>query len=100
WVGGRARDLPGYDLTGAIVGSEGTLCIVTKALVRLMRLPESTRTLLAIFDAVDTATEAVWARIGAGLIPAALEMLDQEIIKAVEPALHVGYPLDAGAVLL
>jgi glycolate oxidase len=100
WTGGAARDLPGYDITGAVVGSEGTLCIVTKALLRLMRLPEETRTLLAIFDAVETATEAVTATIGAGLVPAALEMLDQEIIKAVEPALHVGYPLDAGAVLL
>src|SRR3990172_4916859 len=100
WVGGRARDLPGYDLTGAVVGSEGTLCIVTKALVRLMRLPESTRTLLAVFPSIEAATEAVSAIIGAGLVPAALEMLDREIIRAVEPALHVGYPLDAGAVLL
>ncbi len=100
WVGGAVRDLPGYDLTGIVVGSEGTLCIVTKALVRLMKTPESTRTLLAIFESVEAATAAVSAIIGAGLVPAALEMLDHEIIKAVEPALHVGYPLDAGAVLL
>ena len=100
WTGGAARDLPGYDLTGVIVGSEGTLCVVTKALLRLMRLPESTRTLLAIFGSIEAATEAVSAVIGAGLVPAALEMLDREIIRAVEPALHVGYPLDAGAVLL
>jgi glycolate oxidase len=100
WMGGAARDLPGYDLTGLVVGSEGTLCIVTKALVRLMRLPESTRTLLAIFDSVEQATEAVSAVIAAGLVPAALEMIDSEIIRAVEPALHVGYPMDAGAVLL
>jgi glycolate oxidase len=100
WMGGTARDLPGYDLTGLVVGSEGTLCIVTKALVRLMRLPESTRTLLAIFDSVEQATGAVSAVIAAGLVPAALEMIDSEIIRAVEPALHVGYPLDAGAVLL
>jgi glycolate oxidase len=100
WTGGAARDLPGYDLTGLVVGSEGTLCIVTKALVRLMRIPESTRTLLAIFDSIEQATAAVSAVIAAGLVPAALEMLDQEIIRAVEPALHVGYPMDAGAVLL
>ena len=100
WTGGAARDMPGYDLTGCIVGSEGTLCIVTKALVRLMRLPESTRTLLAVFDSVADATNAVSAVIAAGLVPAALEMLDQVTIRAVEPALHVGYPLDAGAVLL
>ncbi|HXH23588.1 MAG TPA: FAD-linked oxidase C-terminal domain-containing protein [Dehalococcoidia bacterium] len=100
WAGGGVRDLPGYDLTGLVVGSEGTLCIVTKALVRLMRIPESTRTLLAIFDSIEEATAAVSAVIGAGLVPAALEMIDREIIRAVEPALHVGYPLDAGAVLL
>ena len=100
WVGGAARDLPGYDLTGAIVGSEGTLCIVTKALVRLLPLPESTRTLLGIFESVEQATNAVSAVIAAGLVPAALEMLDRQVIQAVEPALHVGYPLDAGAVLL
>jgi glycolate oxidase len=100
WVGGAVRDLPGYDLPGIVVGSEGTLCIVTKALVRLMPVPESTRTLLAIFDSIDQATATVSNVIAAGLVPAALEMLDQETIKAVEPALHVGYPLDAGAVLL
>ena len=100
WTGGTARDLPGYDVTGVVVGSEGTLCIVTKALVRLLPLPEATRTLLAIFDSVDEATGAVSAVIAAGLVPAALEMLDQVTIRAVEPALHVGYPLDAGAVLL
>ncbi len=99
-TGGPARDLPGYDLTGLVVGSEGTLCIVTKAFVRLMRIPESTRTLLAIFDSVEQATATVSAVIAAGLVPAALEMLDSEIIRAVEPALHVGYPMDAGAVLL
>jgi glycolate oxidase len=100
WMGGAAPDSPGYDIKGAIVGSEGTLCIVTKALVRLLRVPESTRTMLAIFDSVDQASEAVSAVIGAGLVPAAMEMLDRETIKAVEPALHVGYPRDAGAVLL
>jgi glycolate oxidase len=100
WTGGAARDLPGYDLTGVVVGSEGTLCIVTKAMVRLMRTPESVRTMSVIFESIEDATSAVTAIIGAGLIPAALEMLDNQTIQAVEPAFHVGYPLDAGAVLL
>jgi glycolate oxidase len=100
WVGGRTRDVPGYDLTGAFVGSEGTLAIATKAVVRLMRLPESTRTLLAIFDSVDDASNAVSTIIGAGILPSALEMMDQRVIQAVEPVLHCGFPLDAGAVLL
>jgi glycolate oxidase len=99
WTGGTACDLPGYDLTGAVVGSEGTLGIVTKALVRLLRLPEATRTLLAIFDSIDAATNAVSAVIAAGLVPAALEMMDDVTLRAVA-ALNVGYPQDAGSVLL
>jgi glycolate oxidase len=100
WLGGRSRETPGYDLRGIFVGSEGTLGIVTKIVVRLLPVPESTRTLLAIFDEVDQASEAVSAIIARGIVPSALEMMDREIIRAVEPALHVGYPLDAGAVLL
>ena len=100
WTGGAAPDLPGYDLPGIVVGSEGTLCIVTKALVRLLRLPESACTMLAAFESVEAASTAVSSIIGGGLVPAAMEMLDRETIKAVEPALHPGYPPDAGAVLL
>jgi len=100
WVGGCTRDLPGYDLTGAFVGSEGTLGIATKIAVRLMRMPESTRTLLAIFNRIDDASNAVSAIIAAGIVPSALEMMDKMIIHAVEQALHCGYPLDAEAVLL
>jgi glycolate oxidase len=100
WVGGKTRDAPGYDLTGAVVGSEGTLAIVTKVVVKLLRLPEATRTLLAIFNELDEASEAVSSIIAHGIVPAALEMIDREVIQAVEPALHVGYPLDADAVLL
>ena len=100
WLGGRARETPGYDLRGVFVGSEGTLGIATKIVVRLLRRPEATHTLLAIFDEVDQASEAVSAIIARGIVPSALEMMDREIIRAVEPALHVGYPLDAGAVLL
>jgi glycolate oxidase len=99
-IGGRTRDVPGYDLVGAVVGSEGTLAIVTKVIVRLSRVAESTRTLLAIFDSVDDASNAVSAIIGAGIVPSALEMMDRNIILAVEPVLHCGYPLDAEAVLL
>jgi glycolate oxidase len=99
WTGGAARDLPGYDLAGIVVGSEGTLCIVTRALVRLLRLPESTHTLLAIFDSVAQATDAVSAVIAAGLVPAALEMMDDVTLGALAKA-NMGYPKDAGAVLL
>ncbi|MGB2694802.1 MAG: FAD-linked oxidase C-terminal domain-containing protein [Dehalococcoidia bacterium] len=100
WLGGKTREAPGYDLRGLFVGSEGTLGIATKIAVRLLRMPEATRTLLAIFNEVDQASEAVSAIIGGGIVPSALEMMDREIIRAVEPALHVGYPMDAGAVLL
>jgi glycolate oxidase len=100
WLGGKMRETPGYDLRGVFIGSEGTLGIATKIVVRLLRKPEATRTLLAIFDEVDQASESVSAIIGGGIVPSALEMMDREIIRAVEPALHVGYPMDAGAVLL
>lgn len=100
WLGGKRYDSVGYDLRGAVIGSEGTLCIVTKIVVRLMPIQPAVRTLLAVFDEVDQASAAVSAIIGRGIIPAALEMMDQTTIQAVEPALHVGYPLDAGAVLL
>jgi len=100
WTGGSTRDVPGYDLTGALVGSEGTLGIVTKIVVRLMRTPESTRTLLAVFDTVDDASNAVSATIGAGILPAALEMMDKNVITAIEPVIHAGFPLDAEAILL
>ena len=99
-VGGHNRDVAGYDLTGAFVGSEGTLAIATKIIVRLSRIPEATRTLLAIFDQIDDASGAVSAIIAAGMVPSALEMMDRNIIRAVEPVLHCGYPLDAEAVLL
>ncbi len=100
WLGGRAREIPGYDLRGVFVGSEGTLGIATKIVVRLLPNREATRTLLAIFDEVDDASEAVSSIIGRGIVPLALEMMDREIIRAVEPVLHVGYPMDASAVLL
>ncbi len=100
WVGGKTADIPGYDLTGVVVGSEGTLAIVTKVIVRLLHKPESTVTLLAIFDEVSQASRAVSAIIGNGMLPAALEMMDKNTMEAVEPFVHAGYPPDAGAVLL
>ncbi|MGZ3496056.1 MAG: FAD-binding oxidoreductase [Vulcanimicrobiaceae bacterium] len=90
----------GYDLTGALVGSEGTLGIVTSAWVRLLRQPESTRVWVAAFADVESASEAVSAIIGEGIVPTALEMMDAIITQAVETAFRAGYPTDAGAVLL
>lgn len=90
----------GPDLVGLLVGSEGTLGIVTAATVRLTRLPEAVRTLLAVFDELDHATHTVRDVIAAGIIPAAMELMDRGVIAAVEAAYRVGFPLDAGAVLI
>jgi glycolate oxidase len=99
-LGGKTSPGPGYDLTGVVVGSEGTLCIVTKAILRLLHKPEATVTLLAIFDDVNQASETVSAVIAAGILPAALEMIDKNTMDAVEEFAHCGYPPDAGAALL
>jgi glycolate oxidase len=99
-TGGPVEDNPGYDLTGVIVGSEGTFGVVTKIWVRLTRNPEAYRTLLGVFESVDDATNTISELIGAGIIPAALEMLDSPILGALEAAFHFGFPLDAGAVLI
>jgi glycolate oxidase len=100
WLGGAVDDHLGYDLTGLVVGSEGTFGIVTRAWVRLVRAPEAVRTMLAVFETVEAASEAVSGVIAAGIVPAALEMMDRLIVGAVEEAFHVGLPTDAGAVLL
>jgi glycolate oxidase len=99
-TGGLVEDVPGYDLTGIVVGSEGTFGVVTKVWVRITRNPEAYRTLLGVFETVDDATNTISDIIGAGIIPAALEMLDAPILKAIEAAFHFGFPLDAGAVLI
>src|SRR5262245_3225188 len=99
-TGGPAEDNPGYDLTGVIVGSEGTFGIATKVWVRVTRNPEAYRTLLGVFETVDDATNTISDIVGAGIVPAALEMLDSLILQAVEAAFHFGFPLDAGAVLI
>ncbi len=98
-IGGKT-DTPGYDLTGIVVGSEGTLAIVTKVIVQLLHRADVTITLLAIFDEVDQASQAASGIIAAGVLPAALEMMDRNTMEAVEPFINAGYPPDAGAVLL
>ena len=90
----------GYDLTAALVGSEGTLGIVTSAWVRLMRLPEAVRVWVVAFASIEAASEAVSAIVGAGIVPTALEIMDKVIVRAVEAAFGAGYPTDANAVLL
>jgi glycolate oxidase len=93
-------DDAGYDLTGVLVGSEGTLGVVAEIDVRLMRLPPSVRVCVAAFADIDAASETVSAIIGAGIVPTALEIMDALIVHAVEAHYHAGYPVDAGAVLL
>jgi glycolate oxidase len=100
WLGGEVADSPGYDLCGIFVGSEGTMGIVTKVAVKLMQTRESVRTLLAIFDEMDVATRTVVDITAAGIIPAALEMMDRTTIEAVETGSPVGFPRDAEAVLI
>ncbi|HEY8449594.1 MAG TPA: FAD-binding protein, partial [Bacillota bacterium] len=99
-VGSRAPDAPGLDLPGLFVGSEGTLGIVTEITVRLMRQREAVRTFLAVYDTISAASQTVSDLIARGLVPQALEMMDDVTISAVEPAVGAGIPLDAGAALL
>ncbi|WP_243056373.1 FAD-linked oxidase C-terminal domain-containing protein [Nocardioides sp. SR21] len=99
-LGGMAPDSPGYDLLGAVVGSEGTLGIATSVTVRLVRLPEEVRTLLVGFASTDAAGAAVSAIIAAGIVPAAIEMMDELAIAAAEEAVQCNYPDGAGAVLV
>ncbi len=99
-LGGPAREVPGYDLRGVFVGSEGTFGIATKITVRLLPLPETVKTFLGIFPDIESACSAVSAVIGHGIVPAALEMIDALSIRAVQNVTDAGYPEDAGAVLL
>jgi glycolate oxidase subunit GlcD len=100
WTGGKSQDNPGYDLTGLLVGSEGTLGIATKIMLKLIPSPEAVKTMLAIYDSIQDASNTVSAVIAEGIIPATLEMMDNLVLKAVEESVHVGYPLDAAAVLI
>jgi glycolate oxidase len=113
-TGGKETDLPGYDLTGLLTGSEGTLALVTKIMVRLMRKPEMVKTILAIYDAgaldfddlavhaggVEDCGATVAEITARAIVPVAIEMLDGVMLRMVEEATHAGYPMDAAAVLL
>jgi glycolate oxidase len=97
---GPVEDPACLDLIGVLVGSEGTLAVVTKVWVRLTSNPQDFRTMRAVFSTVEDATRAVSRIIAAGIIPAAMELMDQAIMTALEEAFHFGFPLDAGAVLV
>jgi len=103
WLGTRpegGEEVDGYDLRGAVIGSEGMFGVVTQVLVRLTRAPQAYQTMLGVFESVDDASQTVSDIIAAGIVPGALEMMDQLITQAVEAAYHFGFPLDAGAVLI
>jgi glycolate oxidase len=99
-TGGKGQDLPGYDLTGLLTGSEGTMALVTKVIVRLMRKPEMVKTALAIYDSNEDAGRTVAEITQRAITPVAMEMLDGVMLRMVEEATRAGYPLDANAVLL
>src|SRR5215472_6073279 len=100
WLGDGTGNSPGYDLVGAFTGSEGTLGIVTKIIVKLTPIPQAVTTLLAAFDTTGQGGAAVSAIIGAGILPAAIEMMDALSIEAAEAAVACRYPAGAGAVLI
>jgi glycolate oxidase len=103
WLGAKpdgGEDVDGYDLRGAVIGCEGMFGIVTRVLVKLIRAPEAFKTMLGIFESVPQASQTVSDIIAAGILPGALEMMDQLITQAVEAAYQFGFPLDAGAVLI
>ncbi|MFI4907399.1 MAG: FAD-linked oxidase C-terminal domain-containing protein [Steroidobacterales bacterium] len=99
-IGSHALDAPGYDLLALLTGSEGLLAVVSEVTVRLIPRPQCARVVLAVFDSLAAAGQAVADVIAAGIVPAGLEMMDRSTIAAVEPFVHAGYPLDAEAVLL
>ena len=99
-LGGKALDAPGYDLLAAMIGSEGMLGVVTEAVVKLLPAPLAKRVLLAAFDDIRRAGDAVSAIIRGGIVPAGLEMMDALAIQAAEDFAHAGYPRDAAAILL
>jgi glycolate oxidase len=99
-TGGKTPDAPGYDLTGLLTGSEGTMALVTKIVVRLMRKPEMVKTILAIYDAAEDCGATVAEITARTIVPVAVEMLDGVMLRMVEEATHAGFPMDAAAVLL
>jgi len=99
-TGGKEQDLPGYDLTGLLTGSEGTMALVTKVIIRLMRQPELVKTILAVYESTDDCGRTVAEITARAITPVAVEMLDGVMLRMVEEATHAGYPMDAAAVLL
>jgi glycolate oxidase len=100
-TGGKNQDIPGYDLTGLFVGAEGTLGIVTKAILRVIRKPQAAKTVMAIFDNISDASNSVSQIIASGIIPGAVEFMDRLAVQAVESSIHAaGFPRDAEALLL
>jgi glycolate oxidase len=99
-TGGKETDLPGYDLVGLLTGSEGTMALITKITVRLMRKPETIKTILAVYDTVEDCGATVAEITARAIVPVAIEMLDGVMLRMVEEATHAGYPMDAAAVLL
>jgi glycolate oxidase len=100
WLGGKNADPLGLDLRGAFIGSEGTLGIVTAAILRIVHKPETVKTMLGVFATLEDAGNVVSAIVAAGLVPATLELMDHNVVVAIEDALACGYPREAGAVLL
>ena len=99
-VGGEGLDSPGYDLLALMTGSEGMLGVVVEVLVKLLPIPPSAQVVMASFDDIERAGQSVAAIIGAGILPAGLEMMDRYAIQAAEDFVHAGYPVDAAAILL
>src|SRR5437016_13642044 len=103
WLGTKpdgGEEAGGYDLRGAVIGCEGMFGVITRVLVRLIRAPQGYKTLLGVFETVDDASQTVSDIIAAGIVPGAMEMMDQLITQAIEAAYKFGFPLDAGAVLI
>jgi glycolate oxidase len=100
FIGGKEPEAPGYDLTGLMTGSEGTMALVTKVVVRLMRQPELVKTILAIYDSAGDCGRTVAEITARAITPVAVEMLDGVMLRMVEEATHAGFPMDAAAVLL
>ncbi|MDP8987328.1 MAG: FAD-binding protein, partial [Actinomycetota bacterium] len=99
-VGGKELDRPGYDLVGAFVGSEGTLGIATRITLCVIPEAEAHRTMVGYFDSIEQAGQAVTDIVAAGVVPAAIEIMDELTIEATESWTHAGYPLDVGAALI
>lgn len=99
-LGGAVEDTPGYDLRGLLIGSEGILGIATRLILQIVPLPEASKTMLAVFDRLEDAGQAVSDIVTAGIVPAALELMDKKMCWAIEQSVHAGYPVDAEGVLL